>query len=113
MDKPQFEACSQGRGYLLTRALEARGWSRAETARRLRELSVRRRRPISTGRDGIWYWEHERGGVRGRLIYDHVGMTVCVVSSRQDRVVSPVSRRDMLSIIAQWIIVRERVGSVS
>jgi hypothetical protein len=34
-------------------------------------------------------------------------------SSRQDGVDSPVNRRDMLSIIAQWIIARDRCGLVS
>jgi len=34
---------------------EARGWSRSEMARRLRDFSCEAGHPISPGRDGIWY----------------------------------------------------------
>ncbi len=47
-------------GYLLTRALKVRGWTPAEMARRLRDLSHERGRPIRPGRDGVWYWERHR-----------------------------------------------------
>jgi len=59
-DAQQLQARPQARGYLLTRAREARGWTGPEMARRLREFSVEAGHPISTGRDGIWYWEHDR-----------------------------------------------------
>lgn len=48
------------RGYLLARAREARGWTRSEMARKLREFGYEAGHPLSTGRDGIWYWEHSR-----------------------------------------------------
>src|SRR5215470_14931859 len=84
MARHQPEAGLQARGYLLTRALQARGWSRAETARRLCNLSVRHRRPISTGRDGIWYWEHEREPDKPmqRLIADLLGIPQTAVDER-------------------------------
>jgi hypothetical protein len=84
MDRHQLEPGPYARGYLLTRALEARGWGRAETARRLRDLSVRRGRPISTGRDGIWYWEHERAPDKPTqlLIADLLGIPLAAVDER-------------------------------
>ncbi|MGW2055924.1 transcriptional regulator [Streptomyces sp. NPDC001840] len=60
MDRHRLTTTPQERGYLFTRAMQARGWGRAETALYLRELSEKRGRPVSTGRDGIWYWEHDR-----------------------------------------------------
>ncbi len=52
-------------------------------------------------------------GLRGRLIQVRSGSPVSVGSSRQVWVDSSVSRRPMLSIMDQWIMVRERSGIVS
>jgi len=47
-------------GHLLTRAREVRGWSRPQMARYLRDFSLQAGHKIFPGRDGVWYWEHER-----------------------------------------------------
>ncbi|MGW1976628.1 helix-turn-helix domain-containing protein [Streptomyces sp. NPDC001889] len=50
----------QPRGYLLTRARDARGWTQTELARRLCALSLARGRSLRTGRDGVSHWENNR-----------------------------------------------------
>ena len=60
MDSHQRAADGEPRGYLLTRARQARRWTQAETARRLRNLSVEHGRPVFPGRDGVCHWEHDR-----------------------------------------------------
>jgi tetratricopeptide (TPR) repeat protein/transcriptional regulator with XRE-family HTH domain len=71
-------------GHLLTRAREARGWGRTETARRLRDFSTEAGHPISPGRDGIWYWEHSRSPDRATqaLIAGLLGIPPAAVDER-------------------------------
>lgn len=72
------------RGYLLTRARHVRGWSLAEMANRLRVRSRERGHPIQTGRDGVWYWEHDRepDAPTQRLIADLLGIPPTAVDER-------------------------------
>lgn len=72
------------RGYLLAQARRARGWSQGEMARQLRTHSRDRGRPLSTGRDGVWYWEHERvpDGPTQLLIADMLGIPPTLVDER-------------------------------
>jgi len=60
MNGDQLSTSAPGRGYLLARARQARGWTQPQMARLLREFSRQEGHPLSTGRDGIWYWEHSR-----------------------------------------------------
>ncbi len=71
-------------GPLLTRAREARGWTRPEMARRLRDFSHEAGHPISPGRDGIWYWEHSRSPDRATqvLIAGLLGIPPTAVDER-------------------------------
>jgi tetratricopeptide (TPR) repeat protein/transcriptional regulator with XRE-family HTH domain len=71
-------------GHLLMRAREARGWTRSEMARRLRDFSYQAGHPVSTGRDGIWYWEHSRIPDRPTqlLIAGLLGIPVTAVDER-------------------------------
>lgn len=74
----------KARGYLLARARHARGWNQSELARRLRAHSRERGRPVSTGRDGVWYWEHDRTPDRPTqlLLADLLGIPSEVVDER-------------------------------
>lgn len=84
MNAPQLRAGPQLRGYLLTRAREARGLTRPEMARLLRDLSSRAGHTISTGRDGVWYWEHDRTPdyPTQRLIAELLGIPLKAVDER-------------------------------
>lgn len=71
-------------GHLLAQARRARGWPQAELARRLRARGRERGRPLSTGRDGVWYWEHTRVPDRSTqlLIADLFGIPPAAVDAR-------------------------------
>jgi len=82
--RSQRAGADEARGYLLTRARHARGWTQSDTARRLRELSRERGRPLCTGRDGVWYWEHRRTPDRPTqlLIAELLGIPLTAVDER-------------------------------
>lgn len=84
MDRHQRSGAYEARGYLLTRAREARGWTQAETARRLRARSVELGHPVFTGRDGVCHWEHERAPDKHTqlLIADLFGIPPALVDER-------------------------------
>ncbi|MEU8782047.1 transcriptional regulator [Streptomyces sp. NPDC048637] len=84
MDRYRLQTSPKALGYLLTRAIDARGWRRAETARKLRELSEKRGHPLNTGRDGIWYWEHGRTPDRATqlLLAELFGIPLTAVDER-------------------------------
>ena len=94
---------------------------RATTERLLARRRVRRGRsadrqgdlPQDDREDRAGGAGQARAAVRGHLIYVTDGSPVSAGLSRQLCVDSPVSRRLMLSIMAQKIMVRERSGSVS
>src|SRR6266704_6547838 len=94
-DSDDLAACGDGQGPV--RALDE-AVSRSECPVQSRGGSLAR------GMEGL-RWSVR---VRGRLSYTGVGSPVSAEVSRQVRVLSPVSRRLMLSIIAQWTIVTER-----
>jgi len=75
--------CGQ-RGHLLARAREARGWSRPQMARYLRDFSLQAGHQIFPGRDGVWYWEHERTPDRDTqvLIAGLLGISLTTVDER-------------------------------
>lgn len=79
-----FTGPGETRGYLLTRARDARGWTQAEMARYLCELSCKRGHPLNTGRDGVWYWEHDRTPDRPtqQLIAELLGIPLAAVDER-------------------------------
>jgi transcriptional regulator with XRE-family HTH domain len=72
------------RGYLLAQARRARGWTQGEMARQLRARSRVHGRPLGTGRDGVWYWEHDRvpDGPTQLLIADLLGVPPSTVDER-------------------------------
>ena len=73
------------RGHLLARAREARGWSRPEMARYLRDFSAQAGHQIFPGREGIWYWEHNRTPDRDTqvLIAGLLGIPLAAVDERR------------------------------
>jgi len=82
--RPPATGAGEARGYLLARARRVRGWTQSEMARRLRQRSRDHGRPLSTGRDGVWYWEHWRTPDRPTqlLIADLFGIPLSLVDER-------------------------------
>jgi tetratricopeptide (TPR) repeat protein len=80
----RLTGAGEPRGYLLAQARRARGWNQGELAHQLRARSRERGHPLSTGRDGVWYWEHQRvpDGPTQLLIADLLGIPPTTVDAR-------------------------------